>query len=537
MYLQFDPHQYPYSSRREIVYARNGMVCTSQTLAAQAGLDMLKQGGNAVDAALAAAISLIVLEPTSNGLGSDAFALVWIKGVLYGLNGSGYAPAAMSRETLLERGISAMPARGWAPVTVPGAPAAWEELHRRFGRLPFEKLFEPALNYAEHGYAVMPTLAELWKESEQTFAKFRNDPAFAGLFPTFFSKGSAPRAGEIVTLPWQARALRQIAASHSRDFYEGDIADAIDAFSQATGGYIRKQDLMEYKPQWVDPISTNYRGYDVWEIPPNGLGLVVLMAMAIARGLEFKERDTVDTFHKQIEAMKLAFTDGRKYIADPRYMRTKLSYWLSEEYAAQRRAQIRTQALMPAPVDPNCGGTVYLCAADREGNMVSYIQSNFMGFGSGIVVPEYGIALNNRGYNFSMEAASDNCVAPRKKPYHTIIPGFLTKDGVPVGPFGVMGGFMQPQGHMQVLMNTIDFHMNPQAALDAPRWQWLGNKQIEIEPTVSQDIIRGLRDRGHTIIINPDRNSYGRGQIIWRNEQGVLMGATEPRADGVVAAW
>lgn len=192
---------------------------------------------------------------------------------------------------------------------------------------------------------------------------------------------------------------------------------------------------------------------------------------------------------------------------------------------------------MPAPVDPNCGGTVYLCAADREGNMVSYIQSNFMGFGSGIVVPEYGIALNNRGYNFSMEAASDNCVAPRKKPYHTIIPGFLTKDGVPVGPFGVMGGFMQPQGHMQVLMNTIDFHMNPQAALDAPRWQWLGNKQIEIEPTVSQDIIRGLRDRGHTIIINPDRNSYGRGQIIWRNEQGVLMGATEPRADGVVAAW
>jgi gamma-glutamyltranspeptidase/glutathione hydrolase len=537
MELQFDSLQYPYPSRREVIYGRNGMVCTSQSLAAQAGLDMLKQGGNAVDAALATAISLVILEPTSNGLGSDAFALVWMKDKLYGLNGSGFSPQALSRETLLAKGFSEMPQRGWETVTVPGAPGAWAELHQRFGRLPFQKLFEPALKYAEEGYAVMPTTAQLWKEAEQTFAKYRNEPAFSGLFPTFFPSGTAPRVGHIMTLPQQAKTLRRLAESGCQDFYKGEIAAAIDEFSTATGGYIRQDDLAAYAPQWVDPIHINYRGYDVWEIPPNGHGLVVLMALAIARGLDFAERDTLDTFHKQIEAMKLAFTDGRKYIADPRYMRTKLDYWLSEEYAAKRRALIKTQAVMPEPVDPNCGGTVYLCTADGEGNMVSYIQSNFMGFGSGIVIPGYGISLNNRGNNFSMDPKSDNCVAPRKKPYHTIIPGFLTKDGKPIGPFGVMGGFMQPQGQMQVMMNTIDFHLNPQAALDAPRWQWVGGRQIEVEPGVPQEIIRGLCDRGHTIIINPDRNEFGRGQIIWRDENGVLMGATEPRADGVVAAW
>ena len=537
MDLDFNACTYPYPSRREVVFGRKGMVCTSQTLAAQAGLDILKQGGNAIDAAIATAISLVILEPTSNGLGSDAFAIIWTKGRMYGLNGSGFSPQGLTREAVAAAGHQEMPERGWTPVMVPGAPAAWAELSRRFGRLPFADLFEPAIAYAEQGYAVPPALASMWQGAEQTFMPYRDDPAFAGLWQTFFPRGHAPVVGEIVTLPDQAKSLHLLRDSFCRDIYDGELAAAISTFSRATGGYLRQEDLADYQPEWVTPISTNYRGYDVWEIPPNGHGLVVLMALAIARGFTFSERDTVETFHKQIEAMKLAYVDGRTYIADPRFMKTKLDYWLSDEYAAARRALIGEDALMPAPVNPDCGGTVYLCTADGEGNMVSYIQSNFKGFGSGIVIPGYGLALSNRGNNFSMDVHNDNCVGPRKKSYHTIIPGFLTKDGRPIGPFGVMGGFMQPQGQLQVLMNTIDFHLNPQSALDTPRWQWVGGKRIEVEPTMPQVIIDGLRAKGHDIIINDKLEDYGRGQIIWRGDADVLMGATEPRADGVVAAW
>jgi gamma-glutamyltranspeptidase/glutathione hydrolase len=538
MKWNYDPMDYPYPSRRSVTVAKNGMVCTSQSLSAQIGLDMLKQGGNAIDAAIATAISLIVLEPTSNGLGSDTFALVWTDGKLHGLNGSGYAPQALTREGLAAQGVTEMPARGWIPVTIPGAPAAWAELHRRFGRLPFEKLFEPTIRYAEQGYPVSPTVARFWRRAGEVFAPYAKDPAYAGFFDTFFPQGGpGPDTGDVVTLKDHGKTLRRLAQSQCRDFYHGEIAQAIDAFSRQTGGYIRQSDLEAYKPEWVEPIHTNYRGYDVWEIPPNGHGLVALMALNIASGFTFPQKDCLDTYHQQIEAMKLAFTDGKKYIADPRFMKTKLDYWLSERYAAQRRSLIGQQAVQPEPIDPDCGGTVYLCTADGEGNMVSLIQSNFQGFGSGIVIPGYGIALNDRGNNFSMDPQSDNCVAPLKKPYHTIIPGFLTKDGKPIGPFGVMGGFMQPQGHMQVIMNSIDFHLNPQAALDAPRWQWTGGKTVEIEPGVGPDIIQGLIDRGHDIVVNPDIASYGRGQIIWRSDGGVLMGATEPRADGVVAAW
>lgn len=537
MDIQFDAACYPYASRREVVYGRRGMVCTSQTLAAQAGLDMLKQGGNAVDAALATAISLVVLEPTSNGLGSDAFALIWTKGKLHGLNGSGWSPQGLTWEGLHDKGLDAVPHRGWTPVMVPGAPAAWAEIHEQFGKLPFEALFEPAIYYAEHGYAVMPNLAAMLAESWESFAPYREEEAFSGLFSTFFPEGRPAKAGEILRLPDHAASLRLLRDTRCRALYDGELAEAIDAWSRRTGGYIRRDDLAEYKPQWVEPIHTNYRGYDVWEIPPNGHGLVVLMAMNIAKGFDFVERDTVESFHRQIEAMKLAFTDGRQYIADPRFMQTDVSYWLSDEYADMRRSLIGEEAVLPTPTDANNGGTVYLCAADEEGNMVSYIQSNFDGFGSGIVIPGRGIALSDRGSNFSMDRSSDNCVGPRKKSYHTIIPGFLTKDGQPVGPFGVMGGFMQPQGQMQVLMNTIDYHLNPQAALDAPRWQWVGGKRIEVEPAVPSEIVEGLRAKGHDVVVNPNIISYGRGQIIWRNDEGVLMGATEPRADGVVAAW
>lgn len=528
---------YPYASRREVIYSRRGMVCTSQALAAQAGLDMLKGGGNAIDAALAAAISLVVLEPTSNGLGSDAFALIWTKGKLYGLNGSGCSPASLTYEAMKNAGYTEMPLRGWAPVMIPGAPAAWAEIHRRFGRLPFSKLFEPAISYAEDGYAVMPNLAVMLKDSERSFQPYKNEAAFSGLFPLFYPQGQAPKAGDVLTLPAIAKSLRLLRDSRCRSIYEGEMAEAIDNWSKKTGGYIRKTDLAGYQPQWVDPISTQYRGYDVWEIPPNGHGLVVLMALNIAKGFDFTARDTVETFHHQIEAMKLAFSDGKKYIADPRYMHSSVSYWLSEEYACRRRSLIGSQAILPQPVDANNGGTVYLCSADSEGNMVSFIQSNFTGFGSGIVIPGYGISLSDRGNNFSMDSHSDNCVGPRKKSYHTIIPGFLSKNGKAIGPFGVMGAFMQPQGQFQVIMNTLDFHLNPQAALDAPRWQWLGGKHIEIEPAVPQYIFEGLQAKGHDIVINPDIIPYGRGQIIWRRNDGTLMGGTEPRADGCVAAW
>lgn len=535
--MEFDASVYPYASRRRTIFARKGMVCTGQPLAAQAGLRMLLQGGNAVDAALAAAICLTVVEPTSNGLGSDAFALVWTGGKLYGLNGSGPAPGLLNREKVLDAGYREMPQRGWLPVTVPGAVAAWAELHRRFGRLSFAKLFEPALEYAREGFPVSPTIRKLWKAAEGTFAPYQEDPAFAGLFATFFPKGRAPEVGETVTLPDHARTLETLAQTEGEAFYRGELADRMDRFSRETGGCLRKEDLAAYQAAWVEPLHVDYRGYDVWEIPPNGHGITALMALNIMQGFQLEQRETVDSWHKQIEAMKLAFSDAQHYVADPRFMHTRVEDLLSPAYADQRRSLIGEQALLPHWGKPFSGGTVYLCAADGEGNMVSFIQSNFRGFGSGIVIPGTGIALNDRGNNFSLDPAMDNCLAPGKKPYHTIIPGFLTKDGQAVGPFGVMGGFMQPQGHLQVLLNTLDFHMNPQAALDAPRWQWIEGKKVEIEAQAGPEIIEGLRQRGHEIVVKEDRTSFGRGQIIWRRPDGTLVGATEPRTDGTVAAY
>lgn len=535
--MNFDASVYPYESHREVVYGCRGMVCTSQTLASQAGLDMLKKGGNAIDAAVATAICLTVLEPTSNGLGSDAFALIWTQGKLHGINGSGWSPAGLTRDELLKRGYDQVPLRGWEPVMVPGAPATWAEVHRRFGRLPFEDLFEPAIAYARDGYAVMPNLAAMLADSAKVFVPYKGKKLFQELFDNFFPHGRAPKAGDILKLPDLAKSLELLRDSHCQALYDGELADAIDAWSRETGGLIRKDDLAVYRPQWVDPIHTSYRGYDVWEMPPNGHGLVVLMALDIASGFTFSKRDEAEALHRQIEAMKLAFCDGKQYIADPCFMKTSVDEWLSPEYADRRRALIADEALLPEPIDVNCGGTVYLCSADGKGNMVSFIQSNYNGFGSGIVVPGYGISLSDRGHNFSMDLASANCVGPRKKSYHTIIPGFLTKDGSPVGPFGVMGAFMQPQGQFQVLLNTIDYHLNPQAALDAPRWQWVGGKTIEMERAFPTAVVEELRRRGHDVVVKDDIQTYGRGQIIWRDEQGTLIGGTEPRADGGVAAW
>lgn len=535
--MQYDPLHHPYPSRRSTVYGRRGMVCTGQPLAAQAGLSILQQGGNAIDAAVATAAALTVVEPTANGIGGDAFALVWTGGKLYGLNASGPAPQLLSLDALAQAGVSELPVHGFTPVTVPGAPSAWAALAGRFGRLKLTASLAPAIDYALEGYPVSPVLSQFWARAARLYAAKLTAPQFRHWFETFAPQGGAPAAGALWRSHDHSRSLQAIAQSNAEAFYRGDLAEQIDRFSREYGGYLRKEDLAAFTPEWVEPIGVGYRGYDVWEIPPNGHGLVALMALQILGGYDFGERDTVQTYHRQIEALKLAFADGKKYIADARHMQMNLSDLLSEEYAAQRRSLIGPSALLPAPGRPPQGGTVYLCTADGEGNMVSYIQSNYMGFGSGLVVPGTGIALHNRGHNFSMDPASDNLVAPGKRPYHTIIPGFLTRAGAPVGPFGVMGGFMQPQGHVQVVMNTVDFQLNPQAALDAPRWQWTEGRTVEIEQGSSPALFDQLQRLGHDVRWAAGSGGFGRGQMIWRSAEGVLAGATEPRTDGQVAVW
>ena len=540
MNFTFDAQEYKYASRRRVVHAKRGMVCTSQPLASQAGLTILQQGGNAIDAAIATAICQTIVEPTNNGLGSDCFALVWTGGKLHGLNGSGYAPQRLTPEAVAASGATErMPLRGWEAVTVPGAPSAWAELHKRFGRLPFAKLFEPAIYYAEQGYPVSPIVARFWQEGIDALTPHKNNPAIAPWFATFdvHGTGVAPQTGELVTLPDHAKTLRILADSYCESYYRGELAQRLVEFSDKTGGYLSLEDLADYRAEWVEPVHINYHGYDVWEMPPNGHGITALMALNILKGMEIGAKDTGDTFHKQIEAMKLAFADGMHYIADPRYMQTRVEELLSDAYAAQRRALIGETALEPTHGKPFCGGTVYLCTADGEGNMVSFIQSNYKDFGSGIVLPGYGINLNDRGAGFSLNPEVDDYLAPRKKPYHTIIPGFLTHEGEAVGPFGVMGAYMQPQGHVQVIMNTVDWLLNPQTALDAPRWQWIAGKEIWLESSVAPEIVEDLRRRGHEVRVLEDDTTFGRGEIIWRDSNGVLAGATEPRADGVVAAW
>ena len=555
-YISFNGVSNRYPSRRSVVYGKNGMVCTSQALAAQAGLDILKRGGNAIDAAIATAICLTVLEPPSNGIGSDLFALVWHKGKLFGLNGSGPAPLALTREKVLTKlrregrvkadyrdsgeipdlSASDMPEHGWEPVTIPGAPASWKALHERFGVSAFASLFEAAIRYAEDGFPLQPICSKLWKKNVAKVSGLKNEQMFQPMLQTFFNNKSL-EPGSVMKLPEMGKTLRRLAESNCDGFYTGDIAREIIQFSRETGGYLTEEDLANYKPEWVDPISLNYHGYDVCEIPPNGHGLVVLMTLNILRQLSLAWKDDPETVHRQLEAMKIGFTDGKMYIADPRYMKADVAYFLSEEYGKQRAAEITAKAHLPRPVDLNCGGTVYLCTADSEGNMVSLIQSHFNNFGSKLSVPGTGILLNNRGKNFSLDPEHDNCLAPGKKPYHTIIPGFLLKDGEPVGPFGVMGAFMQPQGQVQVVNNLIDFGINPQEALDAPRWQWTGGKTVEVEASFDKTIVEKLIQRGHDIKVMEEFTSFGRGQIIVRQPDGVYAAATEPRADGVVAAW
>ena len=539
--LDFDCGRYAYASRRNVVFARKGMACSCVPLASQVGIDTMKRGGNAMDAAIAMAVTLPLVEPTCNGLGSDCFALIWSAKdkKLYGLNGSGAAPMALSAQRVRELGYEQMPVNGWLPTMVPGAPAAWAALRRRFGRLSMAELMAPAIQYAREGFPVSLNVHRLWVgEAERFKAAAEKEPAvFAPWLACFTKDGEAYGPGELFRLPDYADTLERLAATDCESYYRGELMKKIVAFSRQTGGYFTEEDFINYAPLWVEPITINYKGYDVFEMPPNGHGITALMALNILKGMDLGERDSADTYHKMIEAMKLAFIDAKTYVADPRYMRTQVSDLLSDRYAARRRALIGQTALYPTAGDPACGDTVYFCTADEEGNMVSFIQSNYMEFGSGVVIPGTAISLQNRGANFSLDEGSDNCLQGGKRSYHTIIPGFLAKDGQPIGPFGVMGGFMQPQGHVQVVVNTVDYGMNPQDCLDAPRFQWQGGKKIQLEQEVPAAVAEELRRRGHEVEVVSDRIAMGRGQIIWRRSDGTLVGGTEPRSDGAIAVW
>lgn len=536
--MDFSPDAYPYASARQVVYAGRGMVASSSPQASNAGIEIMKRGGNAIDAAVAAAACLTVCEPTSNGLGGDAFALVWANGKLHGLNASGPAPQRMTADAIRAHGHKEMPKYGWDSVTVPGIPAAWAALSGRFGRLPLRELLEPAAQYAEHGVPVAVTCARDWGECERLYRRALRDEVYGHWFRLFAPQGRAPRAGELFCSADMAATLRELGRTDGESFYRGALADELVKFSEATGGYLTRDDLAAYQPEWVRPLSVNYRGYDVCELPPNGHGLVVLLTLRLLAGFDMgDERERTLVYHRQIEAMKLAFADAQAYITDPKYMTVSPEKLLDEAYLAARRGLIGKTARVPSPGTPQSHGTVYLAAADNEGNMVSLIQSNYRKFGSGLVVPGTGIALHDRGNNFSLDENHVNCVAPGKRPYHTIIPGFLCKDGRPVGPFGVMGMFMQPQGHVQVVSNAVDFGMNPQSCLDAPRWQWVGGNRIELERAVPTQIVRALRARGHEICVVDDRRAMGRGQMIRLLDNGVLCGGTEPRTDGCIAVW
>jgi gamma-glutamyltranspeptidase/glutathione hydrolase len=545
MDIRFD-YRGHYPSVRLPVFARNA-VATSHPLAAQAGLRMLALGGNAVDAAIAAAAAMTIVEPCSNGLGSDAFCILWDGERLHGLNASGHAPAAWEPAYFSRKyGETArqVPARGWDTVTVPGAVAGWVALHRRFGKLPFADLLEPAVEIAERGYAVPVVVAEKWAAAASV-PELTTQPGFA---QTFLPGGRAPEVGELFRMPGAARALRAIGATAGEAYYRGEIAAALVRQAKAQGGAHEVEDFACYQPEWVEPIGIDYRGVTLHEIPPNGQGIAALMALGIARhfDLDALAPDSAQAQHLLIEAMKLAFADAYRYVADPAHMAVTIEQLLDADYL-ERRARLidprRAQVFEAgSPADPHRrGGTIYLTAADERGMMVSFIQSNYMGFGSGVCVPEWGLSLQNRGHGFSLDPASANVVAPRKRPFHTIIPAFVTEGGRPLMSFGVMGGNMQPQGHLQTLVRMIDWRQNPQAACDAPRWRFNQGLSVNAEAAMPAAVVQGLADRGHVLeVLSDSYMDFGAGQFIWRlgdpAEEGYVA-ASDPRRDGLVAGF
>jgi gamma-glutamyltranspeptidase / glutathione hydrolase len=516
----------PYASRRMPVLANNA-VATSHPLAAQAGLSMLAQGGNAADAIIATAIALTVLEPVSNGIGSDAFALLWDGNKLHGLNASGRAPAAWTPQYFSGRKL--IPMRGWNSVTVPGAVSAWVVINQRFGKLPFADLFQPAIRYARDGVMVAPIVAHKWAAQVPVL---KDQPGFA---ECFMPRGRAPAAGERYASGEMARTLEQIAASKGEAFYRGELAEKMAAHSKANQGAMALADLAAHTADWVEPIGGDYRGYTLHEIPPNGQGIAALIALGIADELDLPAYavDSADSQHLQIEAMKLAFADTYRHVADPRGMQIDPAQLLDRRYLKARAALIdRKRAQDFSHGTPPAGGTVYLTAADANGMMVSFIQSNYQGFGSGVVVPGTGISLQNRGFGFTLQAGHPNQVAPGKRPFHTIIPAFLSKGGKPVMSFGVMGGNMQPQGHMQMMVRLLGYGQNPQAACDAPRWKINEGLSVAVEGEMNMTVTADLVSRGHRIeTIDDPYMDFGAAQFILKMEHGYFA-ASDSRRDG-----
>lgn len=538
----FDPLLNEYPSRRYPIYARGGMVNCSSPQAASAGLEILRIGGNAMDAAIAAAAALTVVEPTSNGLGSDAFAIIWSEKErkLYGLNSSGRAPMLASIERIAGDGRAvngAMPKYGWGPVTVPGAVKAWAAVNERFGRLTLSETLAPAVRYASEGYPCSPNLGQGWSRAYSNYKKAFTEPCFDAWFRTFVPDGRPYEAGEIIRLPDHAATLEEIGRTNGESFYKGDLARRMDAESRRFGGYLRYEDIAAHEALWQEPLSVSYRGYDVCELPPNGQGIVALTALNILKEFDFPAMSRAEACHRMIEAVKMSFADAFRTVTDPEYMTFDPREFLRPEYGAARAREMADTARVWTDKLPPKSGTVYLCSADGEGNMVSFIQSNYMGFGSGIVIDGTGIALQNRGADFSLDPGDVNRLTPGKRSYHTIIPGFLMKNGSPVGPFGVMGAYMQPQGHVQVISNFVDLHMNPQQALDAPRWQWMRDGRVTVEQSFDKDAVDALILRGHDAQVSANTASFGRGQMIVRLDNGVLVGGTESRTDSNIACF
>ena len=531
----------PYPSIRVPVYARNA-VSTSHPLAAQAGLRMLWQGGNAVDAAIAAAAAMTIVEPVSNGLGSDAFCILWDGQALHGLNASGRAPQGWTPDYFARRhGLQDKPPRrGVDSITVPGAVSAWMALHARFGTLPFAALMEPAAEIAERGYLVPPVVQQKWAAGAP---ELQDQPGFR---EAFLPRGRAPEVGELFRFPAAARALRAIGASGGQAFYEGELAEAMTAFVQQHGGCLSMADMAAHRAEWVTPLAQDYRGYTLHEIPPGGQGIAAQIALGILSQFDLAALpvDSAASQHLQIEAMKLAFADVYRYVADAG-MEVTAEQLLDPAYLASRARLIdpaRAQDFQAG--NPVQGGTIYLTAADERGMMVSFIQSNFAGFGSGVVEPRFGISLQNRGHGFSADPAGANranLVGPGKRPFHTIVPAFLTQGGQPLMSFGVMGGNMQPQGHLQTLVRMIDYRQSLQAACDAPRWRFNQGLEINAEGAMAPATVAGLQALGHQVaVIDDPYQDFGAGQFICRMGDPAVEGyqaASDPRRDGLAAGF
>ena len=536
---------------RSVVMARHGMACTSQPLATEAAIDILKKGGNAIDAAIAANSVLGVTDPEMNGIGGDLFAIVYDAKTkkLYGLNASGRSPYALTLDILKQNGREFLPVSGPLPVSVPGCVDGWFQLHKRFGKLPMTQILAPAINYARNGFPVADEAAFYYKDLKKLYG---NDP---NVKQVFMPNGDVPKRGDVFKNPYLANSLEAIAKGGRDVFYKGDIARKIDAFMKERGGYLSYKDLADHTSQWVEPVSTTYRGYRVWELPPNGQGIAVLEMLNILEKFDFSKMQygSAEHIHVFIEAKRLAYEDRAKYYADPDFAKIPVDALISKKYGAERAKLIdmdKAVSTFSSGSDAQLKGgeTVYLTVADDEGNMVSLIQSNFEAFGSGLVPDGLGFFLQNRGYLFSLKEGQNNTYAPYKRPFHTIIPAFVTKDGAPYMSFGVMGGSFQPEGQVEVLMDMIDFGMNIQEAGDAPRIDHEGSSSptgqvsngigtIYLESGFSEETIRALEKMGYHVAAGKPGNFGGYQCIKFDAERHVYHGASDPRKDGMAAGY